>query len=30
MADKLHPNDVGYGKIAKVWYDAIRALNITP
>ena len=29
-ADNLHPNDVGYGKIAQVWYDAIRALNITP
>ena len=26
LADKLHPNDVGYGKIAKVWFDAIQAL----
>lgn len=29
-ADNLHPNDAGYQKIAQVWYDAIRALNITP
>lgn len=26
LADKLHPNDVGYAKIAKVWFDAIQAL----
>ncbi len=27
LADKLHPNDVGYGKVAKVWFDAIQALH---
>jgi lysophospholipase L1-like esterase len=26
LADKLHPNDVGYGKIAKVFFDAIQKL----
>jgi len=25
-ADNLHPNDVGYQKIAKVWFDAIQKL----
>ncbi|HXK17777.1 MAG TPA: SGNH/GDSL hydrolase family protein [Polyangiaceae bacterium] len=27
LADKLHPNDVGYGKVAKVFFDAIQNLN---
>lgn len=26
LADKLHPNDVGYTKIAKVFFDAIQKL----
>ena len=26
LADVLHPNDVGYGKIAKLWFDALQAL----
>ncbi len=26
LADKLHPNDVGYGKVAKVLFDAIQQL----
>ena len=26
LADTLHPNDVGYAKMAKVWFDAIQAL----
>jgi hypothetical protein len=23
LADKLHPNDIGYAKIAKVFFDAM-------
>jgi lysophospholipase L1-like esterase len=26
LADKLHPNDVGYAKVAKVFFDAIQKL----
>jgi lysophospholipase L1-like esterase len=26
LADKLHPNDVGYSKVAKVFFDAIQKL----
>jgi lysophospholipase L1-like esterase len=26
LADKLHPSDVGYGKVAKVFFDAIQKL----
>ena len=26
LADKLHPSDVGYGKIAKVLFDAVQKL----
>ena len=26
FADKLHPNDAGYAKMAKVWFDAIKGL----
>lgn len=26
LADKLHPNDVGYAKVAKVFFDAIQRL----
>lgn len=28
LADKLHPNDVGYGKVAKKFFDAIQALDL--
>jgi lysophospholipase L1-like esterase len=28
LADKLHPNDVGYGKIAKVFFEAIQKLDL--
>jgi lysophospholipase L1-like esterase len=27
LADKLHPNDVGYGKVAKVFFDAVQKLD---
>ena len=28
LADTVHPNDTGYGKMAAVWFDALEALLI--
>jgi lysophospholipase L1-like esterase len=28
LADNLHPNDIGYGKVAKVFLDAVQKLDL--
>jgi len=30
MADNLHPNDVGYAKMADVWFDALDSIISSP
>lgn len=29
-ADGLHPNSAGYAKIAQVWFDAMKTVDLTP
>ena len=29
-ADGLHPNSAGYAKMAEVWFDAMKTIDLTP
>ena len=29
-ADGLHPNSAGYAKMAQVWFDAMKPIDLTP